>query len=120
MVVPGGKGPAFVPLDPGQQAGLWTASTDGAHVEPLLRTGDRFWWLQSPRVSPTGRELTWSSAGRSNPSSAVPTTVARVGTGARLAHLEIPSELYVAPLDGTQVRSIAVTRDDVVPAWSPD
>jgi len=120
VVIPGGKAIVFVHLDRGQQAGLWTAAIDGTRSEPLLRTGDRFWWLQSPRVSPTGREVTWSSAGRSNPSSTVPMTLARAGTGPKLAHLEIPSELYVAPLDGSQVRSIAVTRDDVAPAWSPD
>ena len=42
------------------------------------------------------------------------------GNGGRLAHLDIPSELYVAPLEGTSLRSITTTMDDVVPAWSPD
>ena len=42
------------------------------------------------------------------------------GNGGRLAHLDIPSELYVAPLDGTSLRSITTTMDDVVPAWSSD
>lgn len=110
----------FVRLDRGQPVGLWTASTDGSSAEPLLKTGDRFWYLQAPRISPNGRELAWSSAGRSDPSSAIPGTLAHTSAGGKLAHLDIPSELYVAPLDGTSLRSIAVTRDDVVPAWSPD
>lgn len=119
-VVPGGKALVYVHMDRGQQDGLWRAAPDGGNAGPLLRTGDRFWWLQAPRVSPTGRELAWSSAGRSNPNSARPATVARAGAGGKLAHLDIPSELYVAPLDGSSLRSIATTRDDVVPAWSPD
>jgi Tol biopolymer transport system component len=118
--VPGGKALIFVHLDRGQQAGIWTARADGTGAAPLLKTGDSFWWLQSPRLSPNGNQLTWSSAGRANPKSASPSVVARGGTGNRLAHLDIPSELYVAPLDGTSLKSIALTRDDVVPAWSAD
>lgn len=32
----------------------------------------------------------------------------------------MPSELYLAPADGTGLRSIGQTGDDVVPAWSAD
>ena len=109
----------FVHLDRGQQAGLWTASAEGSRTAPFLQTADRFWWLQAPRVSPNGREVAWSSAGRSSAEPA-PVIAARTSAGGRLAHLDIPSELYVAPIDGTVLRSIATTRDDVVPAWSPD
>jgi len=112
-VVPVGKSIVFVHLDRGQQAGLWTAAVDGTRAEPLLKTGDRFWFLQAPRVAPSGRELVFSSAGRTR--SFVPGSA-----GPRLAHLDIPSELYVASLDGMSLRSIATTMDDVVPAWSPD
>jgi len=112
-VVPVGKSIVFVHLDRGQQAGLWTAAVDGTRAEPLLKTGDRFWFLQAPRIAPSGRELAFSSAGRTR--SFVPASA-----GPRLAHLDIPSELYVASLDGMSLRSIATTMDDVVPAWSPD
>ena len=117
-VLPDGKTLVYVRIDRGQQAGLYTIGTDGSKPQPLLKTGDRFWWLQAPRVSPDGRELTWSSAGRT---SAVPVgPPVASGNGGRLAHLDIPSELYVAPLDGTSLRSITTTMDDVTPAWSPD
>jgi Tol biopolymer transport system component len=117
-ITPDGKTLVYVRIDRGQQAGLYTIPVDGSNAQPLLKTGDRFWFLQAPRVSPNGRELTWSSAGRSS----VLWEEGRVasGNGGRLAHLDIPSELYVAPLDGTSLRSITTTMDDVVPAWSPD
>ena len=40
--------------------------------------------------------------------------------GQRLAHLSIPSELFLVPCDGSSVMSVGQTGDDVVPAWSPD
>jgi Tol biopolymer transport system component len=46
--------------------------------------------------------------------------MARSGFGGKLAHLNIPSELFIAPLDGSSIRSIHTTSDDVIPAWSPD
>jgi Tol biopolymer transport system component len=115
-IVPDGKTLVYVRMDRGQQAGLYTVGADGTKPpQPFLRTGDRFWFLQAPRVSPDGRWLTWSSAGRTSRVDGAP-----VGGGGRLAHLDIPSELYVAPVDGTSLRSITTTMDDVVPAWSPD
>ena len=42
------------------------------------------------------------------------------GGGDKLAHLDIPSELFLAPVDGSSIRSIFTTSDDVVPSWSPD
>ena len=116
-IVPSTNRLVYVHLDRGQQTGLYTASANGDDASPFLKTGDRFWFLQAPRVSPSGREITFSSAGRTRslqfprPSS---------GTGPKLAHLDIPSELYVAAIDGTSLRSVASTLDDVVPAWSPD
>jgi WD40 repeat protein len=117
--VPNGSGLLFVHIDRGQQAGLWSAGIDGSRPGPFLRTGDRFWFLQAPRISPRGDQVVWSSAGRSTSGRHGPPVATTVG-GGRLAHLEVPSELYVAPLDGTSLRSIASTGDDVVPAWSPD
>jgi Tol biopolymer transport system component len=114
--VPDGKTLVYVKMDRGQQAGVYIVPTDlSKPAEPLLKTGDRFWFLQAPRVSPNGREISWSSAGRSS--------LRRdgiAGGGGKLAHLDIPSELYVVPLDGSTLRSITTTMDDVVPAWSPD
>ena len=45
-----GKTLVYVRIDRGQQAGLYTIGTDGSKPQPLLKTGDRFWWLQAPRV----------------------------------------------------------------------
>jgi hypothetical protein len=117
--VPNGTGLIFVHIDRGQQAGLWSAGADGSAPGPFLKTGDRFWFLQAPRISPTGDRLVWSSAGRTS-AARDGATVARSLGPARLAHLDVASELYVAPVSGTSLRSIALTGDDVVPAWSPD
>jgi len=108
----------FVHMDRGQQAGLWSAGADGSQPGPFLKTGDRFWFVQAPRISPAGDQVVWSSAGRAT-SGRDGAPVARTHkTG--LAHLDQPSELYVAPLGGTSLKSIMSTGDDVVPAWSPD
>ena len=63
-------------------------------------------------------EIVFSAAGHAV--SRVPSTpvVSSGTTGA--AHLNIPSELNVAPCDGTSVKVVGQTGDDVVPAWSPD
>jgi Tol biopolymer transport system component len=120
-IAPDGKTLVFVHMDRGQQAGLWATSTDDPKAAPFLKTGDRFWFLQAPRISPTGGEITWSSAGRSS-SRAIPPAIAAPShtSGARLAHLDIPSELYIATMDGKSLRPITTTGDDVIPAWSRD
>lgn len=120
-VSPDGSTLVYVRMDRGQQAGLWTAATDGTGAQPFFKTTDKFWFLQAPRVSPAGRQIVFSSAGRYSSRPAPWTPVAsRIGGGGKLAHLEIPSELYLAPLDGTSLRSIGQTMDDVIPAWSLD
>lgn len=120
-VAPNGRMIVYVHIDRGQQDNLWTASTDGTKAAPFLKTGDQFLYLQAPRISPDGRQLTWSSAGRfSVGPPPTPSLAVRRGGGGRLAHLDMPSELYLAPLDGSSIRSVATTRDDVVPAWSFD
>jgi dipeptidyl aminopeptidase/acylaminoacyl peptidase len=109
---PDGKTIVFVHMSRGDQDGLWRANADGSAAGPLLRTRDAFVLLQAPRISPNGREVVISSSGH---------IVTRRGTsGGKLAHLDIPSEIFVAPMDGTSLRSLGKTGDDVVPAWSPD
>ncbi|TMC25743.1 MAG: hypothetical protein E6J27_14555 [Chloroflexi bacterium] len=69
-----------------------------------------------------GNEITWSSAGRSS-SRLIPPAISKpsgTSSGARVAHLDIPSELYVATMDGRSLRAITTTGDDVIPAWSHD
>ena len=115
---PDGKLIVYVHLTQGQPDGLWVANVDGSNPRPFFKTKDTWWYLQAPRFAPTGCEIVFSAAGHamsSLPSAPVATTSAR---GA--AHLNIPSELNIAPCDGTSVKVVGQTGDDVVPAWSPD
>jgi Tol biopolymer transport system component len=119
-VSPDGSRVVFVQVDRGDKSGLGIASRDG-DAQPFLKTRDTFTFLQAPRISPTGREIVFSSAGRlQNKFAPDGQTAAFAGPSGRLAHLDIPSELFLAPIEGTSLRSIATTRDDVVPAWSID
>jgi len=108
---PDGRTLVYVRVVNAQIENLWTANADGTGARPFFRTTDTFWYLQSPRFSASGAEVAFSAAGRST---------ARGSAGGRLAHLGVPSELYVAPADGSTLRSVGQTGDDVVPAWSPD
>ncbi len=110
---PDGKLIVYVHLTQGQPDGLWSASIDGSSARPFFKTKDTWWYLQAPRFSPNGCEIVFSAAGHAVAS--LP-----IGAKAGFAHLNIPSELYVAPCDGTSVKTIGQTGDDVVPAWSPD
>jgi hypothetical protein len=47
-------------------------------------------------------------------------TVTRGSVDGRLAHLSVPSDLFLVPCNGTGLKSIGQTGDDVVPAWSLD
>lgn len=47
-------------------------------------------------------------------------TTKRPTRGGWVAHLGIPSDLFVAPADGSSVKAVTQTSDDTVPAWSPD
>ena len=109
-VSPDGKTVVYVHLKQGQVDGLWRADIDGSNARPFFRTTDTFWYLQAPRFSPTSCDVVFSAAGH---------TATRRG-GGKLAHLGVPSDLFLAPCDGTSVKSIGQTGDDVVPAWSPD
>lgn len=108
---PDGRTLVYVRVVNGQIENLWTANADGTGARPFFRTKDTFWYLQSPRFSPSGTEVAFSAAGRST---------SHGSAGGRLAHLGVPSELYIAPVDGSALRSVGQTGDDVVPAWSPD
>ena len=123
-VSPDGTRIIFMKMDRGQATDLWIGSTDGSKSEKFLKTDDWFSYLQSPRISPDGRVVLWSSVPPTQPKrssrSAESAPLARGTSGGKMAHLDIASELFVAPMDGTSLRSIFRTSDDVVPSWSPD
>ncbi len=110
-ISPDGRTLIYVHLKDGQVDALWRADVDGANARPLLRTSDTFWYLQAPRFSPNDCVVVFSAAGH---------TVTRSSLGERLAHLSVPSDLFLVPCDGTGLKSLGQTGDDVVPAWSPD
>ena len=109
-ISPDGRSIIYVHLKEGQVDGLWRAEIDGSNARPFFRTTDAFWYIQSPRFSPSSCDIVFSAAGHT----------ARRGGGGKVAHLGVPSDLFVAPCDGTSVKSVGQTGDDVVPAWSPD
>ncbi|HEY7625260.1 MAG TPA: hypothetical protein VIA63_09570 [Candidatus Limnocylindria bacterium] len=116
---PDGKLLVYVHLTQGQPDGLWIAKVDGSDPHPFFKTKDTWWYLQSPRFAPTGCEIVFSAAGHTL-SSAAPASVVAARRPPGSAHLNIPSDLNLAPCDGTSVRVVGQTGDDVVPAWSPD
>lgn len=118
-ISPDGRTIVYVHLKDGQPESLWRVDIDGANAGPFLRTRDAFWYLQSPRFSPTGCELVFSAAGHTVAAAPGGTGAARA-SGGKLAHLNVPSEIFLAPCDGSGVRSVGQTGDDIVPAWSPD
>jgi Tol biopolymer transport system component len=114
----------YMKFDRGQATDLWIAATDGTNARKFLKTDDWFSYLQSPRFSPNSKDVMWSSVPpiqikRTRGPSHDP-TMSRTTSGGRLAHLNIPSELFIAPIDGSSIRSIFTTSDDIVPAWSAD
>jgi Tol biopolymer transport system component len=115
---PDGKLIVYVHLTQGQPDGLWIANVDGSNARPFFKTKDTWWYLQAPRFAPTGCEIVFSAAGHAV--SRVPSTPVASSRAKGLAHLNIPSDLNLAPCDGTSVKVIGQTGDDVVPAWSPN
>lgn len=110
-ISPKGDRIVYIHLKDSLPDGLWTASLpSGTDPHPLLRTTDTFTYMQTPRFSPAGSDLVFSAAGRK---------VSALG-GGHLAHLGIPSELFLVPADGSKLTSLGPTGDDVTPAWSPD
>ena len=118
-ISPDGRTIVYVHLKDGQPESLWRMDIDGANAAPFLKTRDAFWYLQSPRFSPAGCELVFSAAGHTVTGAPGGGSAARAA-GGKLAHLNIPSEVFLAPCDGSGVRSVGQTGDDIVPAWSPD
>ncbi len=108
---PDGKTIVYVRIVDGTPQGLWRVGSDGTDARPFFAIPDSWWYLQAPRFSPNGALVVFSGAGHN---------ARTLRAGAKLAHLGIPSELFLSPPDGTSVRSIGQTVDDVVPAWSPD
>jgi len=106
-----GKTIVYVHLKDSQVDALWRADIDGSNATPLIKGKDAFWYLQAPRFSPIACQMVFSAAGH---------TVATEGSGQHLAHLSVPSELFLVPCDGSSLKSVGQTGDDVVPAWSPD
>jgi Tol biopolymer transport system component len=118
-ISPAGDRIVYVHLDKGYPDAIWTANIDGSNPRPYFKTKDTWWYLQTPRFAPKGCEIVFSAAGHTvatAPPSVQNTGVKKLG----LAHLSVPSFLYLAPCDGTSVKEVVQTSDDVVPAWSPD
>ena len=122
-LAPDGTWLVYVHLTQGQPDGLWRVNVDGSDARPFFKTKDTWWYMQAPRFSPIACEIVFSAAGHaiSQPASTSFYASGFVSGGKRgAAHLNIPSDLDIAPCDGTSVKTIATTGDDVVPAWSPD
>ena len=115
---PDGKLIVYVHLTQGQPDGLWIANVDGSNARPFFKTKDTWWYLQAPRFAPTGCEIVFSAAGHTV--SRVPSAPIASAVVQGAAHLNIPSDLNLAPCDGTSVKVVGQTGDDVVPAWSPN
>jgi WD40-like Beta Propeller Repeat len=123
-LAPDGTWLVYVHLTQGQPDGLWRVNVDGTDARPFFKTKDTWWYMQAPRFSPVACQIVFSAAGHaiSQPASSSFYASSFMGGGGKPgpAHLNIPSDMDVAPCDGTSVKTIATTGDDVVPAWSPD
>ena len=118
-IAPDGTWLIYVHLTQGQPDGLWRVNADGTGARPFFKTKDTWWYLQSPRFAPKGCDIVFSAAGHAVTRTPTAPAIAATAATPGLAHLSIPSELYLAPCDGTSVKVIGQTGDDVVPAWSP-
>jgi hypothetical protein len=105
-----GKLIAFIHLKDGQNDNVWIANADGTNAHVLFK--DTFFYVQSPRFSPTSNVLVFCAAGHKAAIKDEPLP--------RAAHLGIPSEIFLVNADGTGLRSLAQTGDDTFPAWSVD
>lgn len=136
-ISPDGRTIVYVALRDGQIAGLRRANADGSESRNFFTTTDAFWYIQAPRFSPSGEHVVFSAAGHTTDgtptmpplpgTTTIPLDVLRGPAGwdragpiGKLTHLGIPSDLFVVPIDGSSLRVLTQTGDDVVPAWSPD
>ncbi len=118
---PDGRTLVYVHIVNSQGDGLWRAGVDGTSARPLLQGKDTFYYLQTPRFSPKGDSIAFCAAGHNAAAATGRYAVRyREGPTPKGAHLGIPSEIFVAPVDGSALRSVGQTGDDIVPAWSPD
>ncbi len=118
---PDGRTLVYVHLVKGQIDTLWRAGADGSDPKPLFAGKDTFFYLQAPRFRPGQTcEVVFSGAGHTAGALPDARPAARGTSGGRLAHLSIPSDLFAVACDGTGLRSVGRTGDDVTPAWSPD
>jgi Tol biopolymer transport system component len=119
-ISPSGDRIVYTHLTQGYPDAIWTADIDGSNPHPYFKTKDTWWYLQTPRFAPSGCEIVFSAAGHAVSGLPSPLIATRASGTRGAAHLTIPSFLYLAPCDGTSVKEIVQTVDDVVPAWSPD
>jgi Tol biopolymer transport system component len=117
-----GKTIVYVHLKESQIDGVWRADIDGSNPGPLLKTKDAWWYLQAPRFSPTDCQVAFSAAGHTVGEAAggAIASLYAPAAGGKVAHLNIPSEIFLVPCDGSSVKSVGQTGDDIVPAWSSD
>ena len=111
-ISPDGARLVYVKLRDSQPETLWTASLpEGADARPFFRANETFFWVMTPRFSPSGDRILFSAAGR--------VTSFAAGPG-KLAHLGMPSDLFISPADGSRMEVATQTGDDAIPTWSPD
>lgn len=108
---PDGKTLVYVRMEDGAPKGLWRVGSDGGEAKPFFSISDTWWYLQSPRFSPDGKTLVFCGAGHN---------AQTLAPGTKDAHLGIPSEIFLAGVDGKSVKSLTQTNDDTTPTWSPD
>ena len=117
---PDGRTLVYAHIQNSQVDGLWRADVDGSNARPFLQGKDTFYYLQTPRFSPKGDTIAFCAAGHNAALTTGPYAVGAARAIPKAGHLGIPSEIFVAPVDGSALKSVGQTGDDVVPAWSPD
>ncbi|MGH2379471.1 MAG: TolB family protein, partial [Candidatus Limnocylindria bacterium] len=122
-ISPDGSQLVYVKLRDSAPETLWTASLpDGADARPFFASGDTFFWIMTPRFDPAGDRIVFSAAGREpgGAASSIEGIRPRAGHAGKLAHLGVPSDLFISPADGSAMEVITQTGDDAIPTWSPD
>jgi Tol biopolymer transport system component len=121
-ISPDGRTIVFVHVVDGQldPTGLWIAGIDGSDPHKLFGR-DSFYYVQTPRFAPKGDAIVFSGAGHTVALAARTLGLARLNAPTpKLAHLSVPSELFLTGLASPALRSVTQTVDDVAPAWSAD